>query len=211
MTLSIFGATGRTGQSPARQALAAGHAVTAFVHRPSKLDVSHDRRTVVQGAGNVTDIAAVKEAVARASVVFSVLGHATDSPDDVKTTGARYLLDAMQGHGVEHLVSMTDAAVQSPKDTSYYWGSTLAAWLMETMAPTMLADEREHANLIRANDRNWTIVRAPRLTNGPHTGEYRTGYLKMGLGASTSRTDLADFMLRLAASDEWARAPMLHS
>jgi putative NADH-flavin reductase len=209
MTLTVFGATGRTGQPVVRQALDAGHTVVAFARTPSKLDVQHDNLAVVQG--DVTDAASVKEAVDGADAVVSVLGHAEGAPDDVVTVGTRHILDAMRAHGVQRLVSMTGAAVQSEKDPSY-WGSNLAAWLMETMAPAMIEDERTHAEVIRASDFDWTIVRAPRLTDGPYTGTYRTGYLKMGLGASISRTDVADFLLRLATSDEYVgEEPMLHS
>jgi uncharacterized protein YbjT (DUF2867 family) len=81
---------------------------------------------------------------------------------------------------------------------------------METMAPAMIEDERTHAEVIRASDRDWTIVRAPRLTDGARTGTYRTGYLKMGLGASIARADVADYLLRLATSDEQVgEEPML--
>jgi putative NADH-flavin reductase len=45
---------------------------------------------------------------------------------------------------------------------------------------------------------DWTIVRPPRLTNGPHTGLYRHGSdIKAASVVPTiSRADLADFMLR---------------
>jgi putative NADH-flavin reductase len=171
----------------------------AFARTPSKLDVEHDRLSVVQG--DVTDPSAVEEAVDGTDAVVSVIGHAEGAPDDVVTVGTRHILDAMRAHDVRRLVSMTGAAVQSDKDPSY-WGSALAAWLMETMASTMIEDERAHADLIRDSERDWTIVRAPRLTDGPHTGKYRVGYLKMGLGARISRADVADFLLRLATSDD---------
>jgi putative NADH-flavin reductase len=83
-------------------------------------------------------------------------------------------------------------------------------WLVETVAPAMIEDERRHADLIRSTDLDWTIVRAPRLTDGPRTGSYRTGRLKMGVGAKVSRADVADFLLRLVETDAYVQEePMI--
>ena len=49
MKLIVFGATGGTGQHLVKQALAQGHAVTAFVRNPAKFGVSHPNLRVVQG------------------------------------------------------------------------------------------------------------------------------------------------------------------
>ena len=41
MKMTVFGATGRVGEHVVRQALAAGHTVTAVVRDPARFDVSH--------------------------------------------------------------------------------------------------------------------------------------------------------------------------
>jgi putative NADH-flavin reductase len=207
MQLTIFGATGRTGQPLVQQALEAGHTVVAFARTPSKLDVTHDRLTIVQG--DVMEPKPVHTAVEGADAVLSALGHTSDSPDDMQTVGTRHIIDAMQRHGVDRLVSLAGAAVRHPRDTPS-WGDRLMIGLMRLFASTMLEDARRHAELIRATDLDWTIVRPPRLTNGPHTGTYRTGYLQMGPMASIARADVADFMLRCATSDDFIHEePML--
>ncbi|MDA8172344.1 MAG: NAD(P)H-binding protein [Nitrospiraceae bacterium] len=49
MKTVIFGASGRTGRRLVRQALDRGHAVTAFVRNPSKMDISHENLSLFEG------------------------------------------------------------------------------------------------------------------------------------------------------------------
>jgi len=49
---------------------------------------------------------------------------------------------------------------------------------------------------VTASDLDWTIVRPPRLTNGPVTGRYRIEDDRMPRGGSSvSRADVAHFLL----------------
>lgn len=207
MQLTVFGATGRTGQPLVRQALSAGHTVVAFARTPAKLDATHDSLRIVQG--DVMDPEPVHAAIDGADAVLSALGHTAGTPNDMQTVGTRHIINAMQAHSVRRLVSLAGAAVRHPRDTPS-WGDRFMTWMMETFAGTMLNDVRRHAELIRATDLDWMIVRPPRLTNGPHTGAYQTGYLQMGPTASISRADVADFMLHCATSGDFVREePML--
>jgi putative NADH-flavin reductase len=49
MRLTVFGSTGAIGKQLVEQALTAGHQVVAFARNPSKLNVRHERLTIVQG------------------------------------------------------------------------------------------------------------------------------------------------------------------
>jgi putative NADH-flavin reductase len=83
---------------------------------------------------------------------------------------------------------------------------------MKLVAGDLLADAERHADAIRQSDLDWTIVRAPRLTDGPHTGVYRHGYLDLGVTASISRADVADFMLSVVENDTYVQeAPVVTS
>ena len=213
MKLAVFGATGRTGRHIIEQALAAGHEVTAFVRDPSKLaDVGlpahHERLAVVEG--DVQDADRVAEAVEGADAVLSALGHTKTSAKDVQTVGTRHLLRAMEEHGVKRLISETGAGVADERDGKRSLGARLMGGMLKLLAPDVLEDAEGHAAALRASDARWTMVRAPRLTNGPHTGLYRTGYLDLGPGAKVPRADVADFMLKLALEGGYEReAPMI--
>lgn len=209
MKLAILGATGRTGRPLVEQALASGHEVVALARTPSKLGLTHGRLTVVQGdALNEADVARVVDG---ADAVLLTLGHAKGSPDDVMARAAQNVVAAMKRHGVRRVVTETGAGVSDPKDPGGF-GPKLMSGLMKVVAKNLLADSEAHVNAFRQSGLDWTAVRAPRLTEGPHTGEYRAGYFSMGPGHSVSRADVADLMLALAASDEYVgEAPMVTS
>jgi len=207
MKLTIFGATGKTGRHVVEQALDTGFEVTAFVRDPGKLDLRHDRLRVVQG--DVADAAKVREAVRGQDAVISALGQTKTSAKDVLTVAARHLVPAMREEGARRLVTLVGAGVPDERDTGSL-GRTLMRGLMKLVARHVLEDAEHHAEIVRASDLEWTLVRPPRLTDGPKQGEYRTGYLQLGGTNTISRADLADFMLKLAADGRYVReAPMV--
>jgi hypothetical protein len=66
------------------------------------------------------------------------------------------------------------------------------------------------ADLIRASDLDWTLVRVPMLTDAPPSGDVLVGYLGRGVGARISRTDMAAFILEQASDDTYLRqAPVI--
>jgi putative NADH-flavin reductase len=94
MKLVIFGATGRTGVHLVKQALAAGHSVTALVRTPAKLTLQHERLTVLQG--DAQDAAKVAQAVAGAEAVISVLGPTRNRPAFAVSKSTENILAAMR-------------------------------------------------------------------------------------------------------------------
>ena len=214
MTLAIFGATGRTGAPLVRQALSRGHTVTAFVRSPDKLAEQHggvpEGVTVVQGT--IADTDAVSRAVEGADAVLLALGHAKDSPPDVMTAAADHVVRAMQQHGVRRLVTVTGAGVRLPEDDPGL-GDKAMGFILGTVAPALLRDSEAHVRRLQESGLDVTAVRAPRLTDGDHTGQYETAAtMRLGLGAKVSRADVADFMLRAVEDDLFVQeAPMIRA
>lgn len=207
MKLTIFGATGKTGRQVVDQALKAGHEVTAFVRDPARMDLRHERLRVIQG--DVTDEERVREAVRGQEAVISALGQTKTSSKDVLTVAARHLVPAMREEGVGRLVTLVGAGVPDERDSGSL-GRAFMRGLMKLVVRQVLEDAERHAEIVRASDLEWTLVRPPRLTDGPSKGEYRTGYLQLGGSNSIARADLADFMLKLASDGRYVReAPMV--
>jgi putative NADH-flavin reductase len=202
MKLAVFGASGRTGRPLVGQALAAGHEVKALVRDPSKMSMSHERLTVIEG--DVLDAAKVEETVAGTDAVLSALGQTKTSPKDVQTRGTQNIVAAMGEHGVRRLVSLTGAGVSDPKDEPKLVDRAIT-FLLERLQPAVLGDAIGHAEVIEASDLDWVIVRGPRLTEGPKKGEYRVGLIGKNSGTQISRADLADFMLRQATDEAYLR------
>jgi hypothetical protein len=71
-------------------------------------------------------------------------------------------------------------------------GALLKPTLFRFMAPDMAGMERE----IMKEDLEWTVLRPPRLTGGPHTRSYRVADGELpASGYVISRADVADFMI----------------
>ena len=200
MRVAIFGSTGEVGRHLVRQALDRGWEVVAFARSPDKLGELRERVQVVEG--DVHDAEAVHRAIEGVDAVLSAVGHTKSSSDDVLEVTARHVTEAMKEYGVERLVTLVGAGVETEYDDA-----TMGRWmvrsLMKVVAGAMLEDAQHHADFIRETDLDWTIVRPPRLNNGDPTGEVRAGYLDLGFSDGLARADLATFMLDQVESDEW--------
>jgi putative NADH-flavin reductase len=209
MKLLILGASGRTGQHLVQQALSAGHQVTALVRNPQKLDVKDDALTVVQG--DVTDAAAVSKAAAGNEVVLSALGPTRTSGEDMLQTAVRNTIAAMQEHGMRRVIVVTGAGVSDPQDNPQFWNRIMSG-LLNLLAKRVLADSLGAANLLRASDVDWTMVRVPVLTDDPSAGEPWVGYVGKGMGGRIPRADVAAFMLQQVTDDSWVqKSPVITS
>lgn len=202
MKLVVFGATGGAGSEIVEQALAAGHQVTAFVRNPAKLNLRHDNLTLFQG--DVMDAAAVEQAIAGQEAVISALGPTRPPVAGMMETAARNIVAAMNKHGVRRLISTTGAGVRDPQDQPKLFDHLMMG-LLRLLAKDVLADSAANGAVLRGSNLDWTIVRFPRLTNGPHTGKYRAGYVGKDSGSQLSRADGAEFVLRELAAGKFIR------
>lgn len=102
MKLTVFGATGKSGQILVRKALEAGHELTAFARTPEKLDARHDRLSVVKG--DALDAAAVAEAIRGSDAVVSLIGVNPKSLEPVFAASVANMIAGMRAAGVRRLV-----------------------------------------------------------------------------------------------------------
>ncbi len=206
MRIAVFGATGRTGRPLVEQALERGHEVVAFVRDATTLPstVRDDGRlSVVEGDAYAG--ADVERAVAGdgepVDAVVSVLGQSSEGPDDLLTEAGRHVLAAMARHGVERFVTLVGAGVREEGESVTLSGRVMGA-LLKLMARSVLEDARDHVELVRASDTDWTVVRGPRLTEAPHTGEFRHGTERsLGMRDAAARANVAEFILDCLEDD----------
>ncbi|MBQ1094878.1 NAD(P)H-binding protein [Streptomyces sp. b94] len=93
MKLTVFGATGGIGQEVVRQALDAGHQVTAVVRDPARLSVTGERLEVFRA--DLSDPAAVRPAVAGRDAVLSGLGARRRADAGLLDRGVRGVVSAV--------------------------------------------------------------------------------------------------------------------
>ncbi len=193
--ISLFGATGLTGRQFLEQALAAGHEVVALVRNPAKLTVKSPLLTVIQG--DVLDAQAVSRSLQGAELVVSLFGHVKGSPEGLQTKGTQNILAAMQQHQVERIISLSGGGLPFPEKDQPKFADHLIRAIMKIAVPKVLNDAIKHHQVLAASNRQWVIVRGPRLTNEPARGNYRVGWVGVNASTSVGRADLAHFILRL--------------
>lgn len=191
MNIAVFGGTGRTGRHVVEQALAAEHSITALARTPAKLP-KHERLVVI--GGDVQDPSAVEKTVAGSEAVISVLGPTSNEPTFEVSKGMRHILAAMQKHGVRRLIISAGAGVGDPNDTPKLSNKAINL-LLKLLARNVYEDMKGAVDVVRASEHDWTIVRVPRLIDGPKTGLIKVGYVGNGMGMQINRADMAGFML----------------
>ena len=192
MTIALFGATGRTGRRVLERLLDAGHEVRVLVRTPSKLQRSDARLAVIQG--DVTDPGAVAETIAGAEAVLSVFGQVKGSSRTVQAEGTRTIVEAMKRLGVRRLVTLSGGGLRDPQDRPKAADKVIVV-LLKLLSGHVLADAQGHLEVLKASDLEWTVVRGPRLTEKPGTGNYRVGWVGVDAGTQVSRDDLATFIV----------------
>lgn len=201
MQLAVFGATGPTGQQLVKQALEQGHSVSVLARTPEKLAIQHSSLRIVKG--NVLDMAAVEETIAGSGAVLSCLGRRNpfSGKGDV-WKGTHNIIVAMKKLGVRRLIVESAYAAGSSRE--------FASPGMKLVTSTVLGwAYHEKAVLepdVMSSGLDWVIVRPPALRDGSRTGNYRVGEgLRLSVSDWINRADVADFMLKQVASDEWLR------
>jgi putative NADH-flavin reductase len=207
MKVAVFGSTGKTGQHVVRHALEEGYEVVAFLRSPDKMEIEHDNLTIVQG--DAEDAEAVARAVEGVDAVISALGQTSSSSSRLLTHAGNNIMQAMQEHDVDRFISLVGAGVDTPKDESTL-GRKFMRGLMKLFARDVLEDAQQHSEQVMASDLDWTLVRPPRLTEDPGTGQYESGELSLGPGAKLTRDDLGKFMVEQVEDDRYVgEAPMV--
>jgi putative NADH-flavin reductase len=202
--LLVIGATRGTGKQVVQQALAAGHVVTALARDPARVEMRHERLTVVRG--DVLDPDPLAQAMAGCDAVVSSLGvtSAYRKPTTLYSAGMQHVIDAMRANAVTRLIAVTAAPLG---DTGNTLPSRLLAKMLWAFIKEVYSDMARMEEIIRGSGLDWTIVRPPRLTNKPLTGRYRTALNQNVRGGYTiARADLADACLKLLDDPSATRA-----
>ncbi|GIJ41770.1 NAD(P)-dependent oxidoreductase [Micromonospora andamanensis] len=198
MRLTVFGATGGTGRHVTRQALAAGHRVTAVVRDPARLpQIDHPRLDPV--IADVMNSEAIRPAVAGQDAVVSALGPRARRDAPVCADGASAIITAMRAEGIRRLIVVTASGHVVDAGDGPFTRAVVKPMLRRYLREGF-ADFARTEQVVRDNDLDWTIMRPPRLTDGRQR-PYRTAIDRNVRGGFTiARVDLARAIL--AALDD---------
>jgi putative NADH-flavin reductase len=199
----IVGATGGTGHRLVEQALERGFWVTALVRNPQKLQLEHQRLTVIKG--DVLDAVSLDAAMLGQEAVLSTLGHKRYLyPNRILSEGTRSVLRAMETHGVRRLVCVTSLGIG---DSAGRLGVIYTFLVIPLILPFYFWDKTRQEQAVAGSTSDWTIVRPGALTNGVKRGIVQHGGHVGSLirTVSVSRADVAAFMIDQLASSAYLR------
>ncbi|MDQ0582821.1 NAD(P)-dependent oxidoreductase [Streptomyces rishiriensis] len=199
MKFTVFGATGGIGREVVRQALDAGHEVTAVVRDPARLTVAGGRLEVVRA--DLTDPAALRPAVTGRDAVLSGLGARSRKDAGVAARLTRTVLSALEAEGVRRLLVVSAGPVGPEPEGDGVLDRTVRG-IVSAALKDVYADLREMEAELARSAADWTAVRPPRLQDKPVTGSYRTvvgGFPRRG--RFIGRADVAHSMLAMVADE----------
>jgi putative NADH-flavin reductase len=201
MNLVVLGATGGIGLEIVRQAVERNHKVTAFVRAPERLKSIEASFGVIQGDPLNGD--ELTRAIEDQDAILSGFGPRVPIAKTDATLLHRFgvaLSEAMRKVGIRRAVIVSTAFLFTD---SVIPPANLVGRLF---FPNMVTDASEMESFFQKSGLDWTLVRPPRLTNGPRRGRYRVreGHLP-GFGFTISRADVAAFMIRTAENHAFIR------
>lgn len=201
MRITVFGATGGTGQHLVDQALEAGHHITAVVRDPARLpQADHPRLEVVKAVveADLQHLDAITEAVKGQDAVVSALGPRGKDDITVCSDGARAIITAMRATDSRRLIVVTASGHIVDEGDGPFTRSMVKPMLRRFLRDGF-ADFARTDQTVKASGLDWTIMRPPRLTDGRRRA-YRTATDRNVRGGITiARADLADAILTAAA------------
>jgi uncharacterized protein YbjT (DUF2867 family) len=206
MKIAVFGGTGRTGVPLLKEALDRGLEVKALVRTPAKMNFSGQKLEVIEG--DALDENDVRKTVEGTDAVISVLGPAKGSPDSLMKDAAEVITRVMKETGVRRIVWLTGAGVKDDRDEKAL-SRTMIRGLMKIVAGKVLSYSEEAYRIVTTADLDYTVPRAPMLSEDPTKGPVEAGYTPPK-PKPLSREDVARFILDVVEEGKFKKeSPMI--
>ena len=189
----VFGASGNTGKLVVAQGLKAGYYVTVIVRNPDAFKLSNNNLEIIKG--DVLRPITFEQYVKEKDAVISCLGSTGKGPTTVYSQGVSNITAAMTKAGIKRIICISAGAVLVPPNSSFVVKFVVKN-ILQRIFKYIYADMLLMEKALSESDLDWTIIRAPRLTNNKHTGKYRTAINEhLSKLSSISRADLADYIV----------------
>ncbi|WP_158579953.1 NAD(P)-dependent oxidoreductase [Geodermatophilus marinus] len=189
--VAVLGGTGRTGRAVVAELLRRGHDVAVLARDPATLGDAAASVRVVRGDSR--DAGALTELTAGVDAVVSALGPVGREPTLHRDTAAA-LVPVLQQAGVTRFVGVSGAGIDVPGDRKSRRDRLISA-LVQRLGGAVVADKPAEHAVFAASDLDWTLVRPPRLTDGPATGRVEHHASESCRGTRIGRADLAAFLV----------------
>ncbi|MFH8291396.1 NAD(P)-dependent oxidoreductase [Streptomyces sp. NPDC018059] len=170
MKLTVFGATGGIGGEIVRQALRAGHQVTAVVRDPARLAAEGEGLEVFRA--DLRDAEALRAAVTGRDAVLSGLGARKRSDAGIAAELTGSVVRALEAEGVRRFLVVSAAPVGPPAERQPLVDKAMG-FVVSAVLKDVYVDLRTMEAELARSATDWTSVRPPRLQDKPVTGVYR--------------------------------------
>ena len=202
MKILVIGATGGTGREIVKQALKAGHEVTALVREQPKSDEALLGAKLVVGDVREPDV--LRRALAGQDGVADSLGSSMSGPFKevhLFSESTKALIEAMKAEGVRRLVCITGIGAG---DSRGHGGFLYDHLVQPLLLKGVYADKDRQEELIQSSGLDWIIVRPAMLSDGEPVGDTRAiTDLSDFHGGSITRADVAAFVVAQMTGAEW--------
>lgn len=196
MKAIVFGATGGTGMQVVKQLLDLDYQVTAVVREPSRFTENGKKLHIVQG--DVLSPSSLLKPMEGADVVLSALGVNHRKPTNVYSEGTRNMMNAMRHAGTKRIVCLSASTLALPPETPLL-SRIITEQIVMRLFKNLYEDMARMEHEIKNSGLDWTIIRPPRLVDGPPKGHYRVAInepMKKPKGLQgLTRGDLASCMI----------------
>lgn len=208
MKLTIFGATGGVGRQAVRQALAAGHSVTAVVRDPARFDVAEAPGLTVATVADQSIVDDLVPPIAGSDAVISGVGP-SGARDGAAIRVTEAILGALAETGVSRLVAVSAQPLGDIPAGEGLLGRALTYPIVRFVLRGEYRELGAMESAITASGAEWTMVRPPRLLDAPAPGDYRTAVGgNVPNGRTVSRADVAQLMLAVLDDPATIRQPV---
>jgi len=206
--IAVFGASGGVGGNVVRQALDAGHHVTAIIRESAAFELTHSALDVVRVPG-LTDPTPLIPGLNGVRAVISGVGPRGPRGGPVASTATHSILGAMEAVGISRFVAVSAVHVGPIPDGESFLNRHILLPLISSLLRDLHADLVSMEQEIRRSQTEWTIIRPPRLVNKSLTRAYRR---KIGgnvpRGYTISRANVAHAMLAALNDPKTIRQPV---
>ena len=162
MVIAVIGAGGKSGRMFVDAALHAGHTVRAGIHGDEVFS-PHERLRVLRC--DATKHKQVSRLLEGSDAVVSLMGHIKGSPPFVQTEAITVILNEMNSHDINRIISLTGTGVRATEDTPSFIDRVLNT-AVKLVDPERIHDGIAHAVVLQESSVDWTVLRVLKLGNG---------------------------------------------
>jgi putative NADH-flavin reductase len=196
MKVTIFGATGFSGQAILAEALKQNHEVTILVRDASKVQIKHENLTII--VGNVLDPKVVASVLHQQEAVIQCLGvggKGDGKPSNFISDATNVIVDEMQKQNIKRLIAMSNVgAGNSIAFQPWFFTHIILPYFMKWLQ-VIIEDKNRMEPIIMNSSLAWTIFRCPNIVDKPAKETCNATLDGKGLKLSITLPDLSKFMV----------------